>query len=149
MPCADWFSAGARTDAQQQSTIGFLTDVEGNLDYFNRFVALSKVLYFADNVRMTARTITCSDSPSCTHTQGKGPLLLRDHAQLVFGGDCFDKGPGDLRVGALLIDLKRRYPDRVSLIMGMRVARGAVSSFYYCCVHRQSGYEQAEAVHGA
>ena len=56
----------------------------------------------------------------------------------MFGGDCFDKGPGDLRVGALLIDLKRRYPDRVSLIMGMRVARGAVSSFYNLLLRAQA-----------
>ena len=40
----------------------------------------------------------------------------------VFGGDAFDRGAGDLRVARLLIDLKRRYPDRVVLIIGNRDA---------------------------
>lgn len=37
-----------------------------------------------------------------------------------YGGDCFDRGPGDIRVARLLVGLKRRYPERVFLIMGNR-----------------------------
>ena len=38
----------------------------------------------------------------------------------VFGSDAFDKGTADLRIAALLSDLKRRHPDRVFLLMGNR-----------------------------
>lgn len=34
----------------------------------------------------------------------------------------FDKGPGDIRIGNLLIDLKKRYWDRCFLIIGNRDA---------------------------
>ena len=38
----------------------------------------------------------------------------------MFGGDAFDRGEGDIRIGRLLVDLKLRYPDRVFLILGNR-----------------------------
>lgn len=45
-------------------------------------------------------------------------LQLQPDCSLVFGGDCFDKGPGDIRVSTALVDLKRRHPDRVFLLLG-------------------------------
>ena len=52
-------------------TISFITDVEGNLEYFRRIVAGSPALLFTDQAQ--------------TH------LDLRPDCSFVFGGDCFDK----------------------------------------------------------
>ncbi|CAB9523243.1 expressed unknown protein [Seminavis robusta] len=89
-------------DAAQESPfrLGYVTDVEGNLDYFLRYVEHSKVL--------TIRQ----------HTPLK--LELLSDCYFVFGGDAVDKGPGDIRLVRALVDLKRRYPDRVVLLVGNR-----------------------------
>lgn len=79
--------------------VGYVTDIEGNYDYWNRYVALSKVLK--------------------RNTQTK-TLELRDDSQLVFGGDVCDRGTGDIRIVRELLSLKRRYPDRVHFILGNR-----------------------------
>ncbi|CAK9048913.1 unnamed protein product [Durusdinium trenchii] len=46
--------------------------------------------------------------------------LCSDQAAFVFGGDLFDRGPGDLQLAKELVGLKQRYPDRVFLLMGNR-----------------------------
>lgn len=48
------------------SKIGFLTDVEGNLEYFHKYIQLSKVLKYEDEEKTT--------------------LKLEDGAMFVFGG---------------------------------------------------------------
>lgn len=83
------------------SVCGFLTDVEGNWEHFNRYVRISEVLDW---------------SPCGQH------IVLRDGTEFVFGGDSVDKGTGDIRVVSQLIDLKDRYPDRVQLLIGNRDA---------------------------
>ena len=50
-------------------TVSYVTDVEGNLNFFNRFVALSRALSYDQ----------------------RGNLLLADGYAFVFGGDLFDK----------------------------------------------------------
>lgn len=80
----------------------FLTDVEGNYEYFERYVNISKVLEWED--------------------ADKKRLKLKAHGNFVFGGDSQDKGTGDIRIVKLLVDLKDRYPDRVFLIIGNRDA---------------------------
>jgi hypothetical protein len=77
---------------------GFITDVEGDIEHLQRCVEGSEVLYY----------------------DGSGRLCLRDGCVFVFGGDAFDRGPGDLRVGSLLVELKARYGERVVLLMGNR-----------------------------
>lgn len=79
--------------------IGFVTDVEGNLDYFEKYIALSGVL----------RGKCC-----------EGGLELVDDAYFVYGGDAVDKGAGDIRLCRLLAELKDRYPERVFLLVGNR-----------------------------
>eukprot|EP00961_Rhodomonas_salina_P237218 3206231-Rhodomonas_salina.1 len=74
------------------SVCAFLTDVEGNWDYFQRYVALSEVLSWTDLDRRR--------------------LLLKDDCEFCFGGDAQDKGIGDIRIMQLLLDLKERYPQR-------------------------------------
>jgi hypothetical protein len=85
----------------QGGELSYLTDVEGNLNYFHSFIQRSRVLKFDSN----------TDHSS---------LTLRDGAYFCYGGDVFDRGPGDIRIANTLIRLKRRYPDRVFLIMGNR-----------------------------
>uniref|UniRef100_A0A7S3YM82 Pirin N-terminal domain-containing protein n=1 Tax=Lotharella globosa TaxID=91324 RepID=A0A7S3YM82_9EUKA len=79
--------------------IGFLSDVEGNIRYWNRFISRSRVL----------RRDPVSKE-----------LELVDGTELVYGGDTVDRGPGDMRVQRELINLKEKYPDRVHFILGNR-----------------------------
>jgi len=47
-------------------------------------------------------------------------LLLRPNTHFVYGGDTVDKGPGDIRLVRALVSLKKRYGDRVHLLVGNR-----------------------------
>lgn len=48
-------------------------------------------------------------------------LALRgNNTHFVYGGDAVDKGPRDIRLVRALVNLKRRYPDRVHLLVGNR-----------------------------
>lgn len=79
-------------------TVSFVTDVEGNLDYWNRWIDISQSVY----------------------RQGSKELELRDNHWLVYGGDIWDRGPGDLRVVSELVGLKKKYPYRVHIVLGNR-----------------------------
>jgi hypothetical protein len=79
-------------------TIGYATDIEGNFDYWSRYIELSKILNRLPN----------------------GELELQDKCHFVYGGDVVDRGPGDLRVLSDLVGLKKSYPERVHFIMGNR-----------------------------
>ena len=84
----------------------YLTDVEGNYDYFCKYVEISKVVKWADE-------------------QTKNKIKFRQaHTMLVFGGDSQDKGIGDIRFTKLLLDLKAQEgnEDRVQFIIGNRDA---------------------------
>lgn len=88
----------------------FMTDVEGNWEYFERFVRRSSALSFSGG-----RPYFAAD--------GTADLLLHDGWRFVFGGDSPDKGGtigGTVRVVRTLVALKRKYPDRVTLILGNR-----------------------------
>jgi hypothetical protein len=85
-----------RTLFQRFDTVGHLTDVEGNWDYFQQYVKTSSVLTVDKN----------------------GDVQLNENCSFVFGGDLCDKGAGDIRIGRALVSLKNRYPDRVFLIIG-------------------------------
>ena len=92
-------SAPGYATAAGNPRLGYVTDVEGNLEYFEKYVALSPVLRYS----------------------APGQLqLVDDDCSFVFGGDLVDKGPGDLRLCRQLVDLKRRFPGRVSLLVGNR-----------------------------
>eukprot|EP00041_Stephanoeca_diplocostata_P014169 m.254906 g.254906 ORF g.254906 m.254906 type:complete len:339 (+) comp19607_c0_seq14:46-1062(+) len=80
--------------------VGQWTDIEGNFDYFCNLVNRSRVVNWSDGVGSA--------------------LELLPGAGLIFGGDCFDKGAGDIRISSLLVDLKQRHPDRVALLLGNR-----------------------------
>lgn len=95
---------GDSADSSRPFRLGYVTDVEGNLDYFLRFVEESKVL-----------DVEKGDLWSTSVT-----LSLRENCYFVYGGDAVDKGPGDIRMVRALVDLKRRYPNHVYLLVGNR-----------------------------
>ena len=84
-------------------TVGYVTDVEGNLDFWRRFVLRSAVIH-----------------PPDAADRELLDLSLRPGCHLVFGGDSVDKSPGDLRFLRSLLSLKERNPDRVHLLLGNR-----------------------------
>ena len=85
--------------------VGYVTDVEGSGDYFERYLAISQVLG-RDPV---TQNLFLKDDP-----------VLKRVTHFVFGGDLFDKGPNDLHLAEDLVALKQRYPSRVHLIVGNR-----------------------------
>mmetsp|Transcript_19255 Transcript_19255/g.47617 ORF Transcript_19255/g.47617 Transcript_19255/m.47617 type:complete len:639 (-) Transcript_19255:204-2120(-) len=95
---------------QKQVVITYITDLEGDKQYLQRYVNVSKVLQF---------------SPSSSESTTEFPYdecidFTEDNAMLVFGGDLWDKGGFDLYVARQLLDLKRRYPNRVFFVCGNR-----------------------------
>lgn len=116
------------------SHIVFLTDVEGDMAYFQRWVAQSKIICWED--RKTGAS--CSSSPSRLSYADLDDVRLgfvnapdmgasdpigsskrRVSPHFVFGGDAFDHG-WDLTFCRALLDFKARFPDRVHLILGNR-----------------------------
>ena len=81
--------------------VGYLTDVEGNLNYFDRWLPTSGVLQYR---------------PGTTETLE----LTHDRAYFVYGGDLIDRFDGSLRLARRIVDLKKRAPDRVFLLAGNR-----------------------------
>eukprot|EP00405_Crypthecodinium_cohnii_P049064 CAMPEP_0206612890 /NCGR_PEP_ID=MMETSP0325_2-20121206/56312_1 /ASSEMBLY_ACC=CAM_ASM_000347 /TAXON_ID=2866 /ORGANISM="Crypthecodinium cohnii, Strain Seligo" /LENGTH=221 /DNA_ID=CAMNT_0054132775 /DNA_START=215 /DNA_END=877 /DNA_ORIENTATION=+ len=86
--------------------IGFITDTEGNFDYWKRSVDLSRVVQFSDEHPDQLQFRRSDDA-------GKEDIF-------VFGGDAFDQGPGDVRIAKALVNFKKKYPDRVILLVGNR-----------------------------
>ena len=99
-------SHGRPTALAKSLRVAFVTDVEGNWEYFNAFVALSECLEIV-----------------ATRPDGSLDLRLAEGWHFIHGGDCVDKGGaigGSVRVVRTLVALKRKYPDRVTLILGNR-----------------------------
>jgi hypothetical protein len=121
----------------------FMTDVEGNWEYFKRFIDRSEALSFVGGQAHYG-------------SDGAAELILHDGWRLVHGGDSCDKGgvvggepqpcgartsmlradsslaadahttlccaciAGTVRVVRTLVALKKKYPDRVVLVLGTR-----------------------------
>ncbi|MCM2276992.1 MAG: hypothetical protein NDJ89_02830 [Oligoflexia bacterium] len=88
-----------RSVATFADPVAYVTDVEGSWEKFLTFVHGNPHIHFAP---------------------WKKTVLIRPDARFVFGGDSVDKGIGDLKVLETLVDLKRRYPERVILLAGNR-----------------------------
>lgn len=103
--------------------ISFLTDIEGDGAYLDRYVNQSKVLAFAkptDDDYYTKpfydRHIVFQDSPKEGNDNDDTIQTM-----LVFGGDATDKGGSDLYVLRQLLSLQRRYgTERVKFVLGNR-----------------------------
>ena len=81
----------------------YLTDVEGNLDYFHKYVGISKVITWVDSNKNRLK-------------------FKQDNSMFVFGGDTQDRGIGDIRFVNILLKFKDEYPERVEFIIGNRDA---------------------------
>ena len=94
----------ASKTVSEQARCGFLTDVEGNYEYFESYVQISKIIEWEDQEK-------------------KDRLKFKDdNCYFVFGGDTQDKGTGDIRFVKVINALKEKHPDRVILIIGNRDA---------------------------
>ena len=101
-------SGGASSEGSPDDfRLGFMTDVEGNLGYFRRCVERSSVLELVRDGKGEGESDLMLD-------------LVGRGAHFVYGGDVVDRGPGDIRLTRCLVDLKRRHPDRVHLLVGNR-----------------------------
>jgi len=99
-------NVAANTNHNDPFRLGYVTDVEGNIDYFLNYVVnhsqVLKIQYW------DTKTLTLAFQQN------------NDNYYFVYGGDAVDKGPGDVRLVRALVDLKHRYPDRVYLLVGNR-----------------------------
>jgi hypothetical protein len=130
--------------------ISYITDVEGDASYLDRYVRQSRVIQFVPvQPRYTTTTDSSLSSLSSSSSLFQGDFCScayfpYDHCldfqqqqnydddddddddddnpkgMLIFGGDIWDKGGSDLYVIRQLLDLKRRYPSRVHFLMGNR-----------------------------
>ena len=87
--------------------ITYLTDIEGDAGYLDRYVNQSKVLRFCDSADASFPYSRCIEFTS-------------ENAVLVYGGDVWDRGGSDLYVIQQLLYLQQRHEGRVHLIMGNR-----------------------------
>ena len=100
-------------------TIAYLTDVEGDKHYLDRYVERSKVLTFKNLTTAAASSNTTSTILLPSFYQQYIDFTTTNSI-LVFGGDICDKGGYDLYCIRQLLDLKRRYRNRVYFILGNR-----------------------------
>lgn len=79
----------------------FVTDLEGDIAFFSKFVHQSEVLKFSPTGNLAWRRENANDV-------------------FVHGGDLFDRGPGDIRLSRLLCRFHDDFPERVFLLLGNR-----------------------------
>ena len=95
--------------SNEQFRIGYASDIEGHWDYFLDYVSRSNVIDWEP---------IPNQSPCNKYKSHR--LTLRPNTYFIYGGDSVDKGPGDIRFTRALVDLKKRYPNRVHLLVGNR-----------------------------
>mmetsp|Transcript_94188 Transcript_94188/g.155736 ORF Transcript_94188/g.155736 Transcript_94188/m.155736 type:complete len:494 (+) Transcript_94188:139-1620(+) len=100
MACA---TGPPRLQLPENASLEYITDVEGNWEYFCALVERSAVLSWRPDAGPTLPE-----------------LELEESSYFVFGGDAQDKGPGDIRITRALVLLQRQHPDRVFLLIGNR-----------------------------
>lgn len=91
--------------------VAYISDVEGHWEYFCKFVALKH-----HGLRFSRHGINHHQAKTSDDLE----LYLEDGWHFVFGGDSCDKGPGTLRFLEAMVRLKKKYPERVHLILGNR-----------------------------
>jgi hypothetical protein len=89
-----------RASFLRRAITAFLTDAEGSMVYWNKYLAMSNVLYRCPTTRRVQ--FTGSDT------------------RFVYGGDAFDKSGDDVVFAEELLQLKKEFPGRVTLIGGNR-----------------------------
>ena len=106
--------AGQASENRETCTvqIAYCTDVEGNWKYFCHWVRLSPGVTFDDGSDRAYRRME--------QVAEYANLRLEDGWHFVFGGDAGDKGPHTLCMIRTLNLFKRKYPDRVHVLLGNR-----------------------------
>ena len=124
--------------------LAYVTDVEGNLDYFFNFVKSCPILKVqfhyhktimddsttsGELLEQTTTTINDGEFPQDNNFQGmvldfaeptSSETTSNENYYFVFGGDSVDKGTGDIRLNRCLVEFKKKYPNRVFLLVGNR-----------------------------
>lgn len=95
------------TAAVSDQKICFVTDVEGNLEYFQRIVANSELIYYDKEGALALK-------PNVIFVFGGMLKYVHqaqwDHLRLTHAlGDISDKGTGSIRFASQLLALKKRY----------------------------------------
>jgi hypothetical protein len=122
--CLSQGESTGSSSASAPKIVGYFTDVEGNWQFFENCLKLSSVL----QVCFLTIRFSVILSLSCAHwcrqwaDSSHSELLLKDGYYFVFGGDAGDKRDGTIRFVKLMVKLKKRYPDRVFLLVGNRDA---------------------------
>lgn len=110
-----WADKGVQTSVARDNSaqnVTYVSDVEGQWDYFCNFVEHSKGLSFVVEAepedRKTARDLE---------------LRLDEGWHFVHGGDACEKGPGSLRFLDAIVLVKKKYPKHVHLLLGSEDVR--------------------------
>jgi len=108
--------------------VSYFTDIEGDKFYLDRYVDLSRVVTWISNEckdneeksRPLLSLYPFEECPPSSFPYDRRIDFCDSNSMLVFGGDLWDKGGFDLYVTRQLLDLKRRYPNRVVWVLGNR-----------------------------
>jgi Calcineurin-like phosphoesterase len=119
----------AQHDDNNDIYVSYVTDIEGDKAYLDRYVETSKVLTFSKRTPTSTTSIFRRKDDDDDDDENSLPYIfpydhciefVNSNSVLVFGGDLWDKGGFDLYVARQLLDLKRRYPHRVFWVLGNR-----------------------------
>jgi len=102
------FSGNCVANETEGESVAYVGDVEGRWETFCEFVDNTAGLKF----------MTVMDHEK-RRQQKDLDLELEDGWQLVFGGDASIQGTGSLRILDTMIRVKRQWPERVHLLLGM------------------------------
>ena len=114
-------------DTKKESiVITYLTDVEGDKAYLDRFVQASRVISYR-NYPSSPSSSSSFNNNNNNNDHHRRTLPYDQYidfdlpnGMLVYGGDVWDKGGYDLYVIRQLLDFKQRYPTRVQFVLGNR-----------------------------
>lgn len=109
---ASTYSTETETETAPIKKTYYSSDYEGIL---NSFSVIDPSLSFEQIV-----PITKASDKSPIYIDEEGALTLADGVDYIFGGDLFDRGPDDQQLLTLLLNAKKRYGDRITLIGGNR-----------------------------
>ena len=100
--------------------LSYITDIEGDKFYLDRYVDNSKIVAWTMITSAEKHKEEEGNKYAYPFPYDRRIDFVNTNSMLVFGGDLWDKGGFDLYVTRQLLDLKRRYPNRVLWVLGNR-----------------------------